>query len=562
MSSPPIPMPKMIWQVLQARQIQSLPEIQQVFSPQLKELSNPYSLDQMDLAVDRLSRAYQKGEKICLYADFDLDGTSGLALLKRGLELLGFENLVHYQPSRLSEGYGLHSRVLEKLKAQGVHVVVTIDVGITALEAALRAQELGLDLIVTDHHLPKESLPEALALVNPNKGTCGSGLGHLCGAGVAFYLFLALKMRFQKEGWLRSEVNSKELLDCFAIGTLTDMVPLRAENRVLVKHGLVELAKTRRPGLKSLLKALNLWGRPLSAQDVAIRFAPKLNALSRMERGILPLDLFLIESEEQAQALVDQVIQNNADRVAFQAAAESLAEERAQDLLMSSSPSCLFVWDESFHPGVVGLVATRLAQKFSLPSFVGALRDGMIVGSARGTGQEPGVLLGLESSSQFLERFGGHAQAAGFELDPAKAEGFAGALEEYYQSIAQAGKGSSEVTYFDASGRLAEITPSFMRWYEGLGPFGAQFELPLFHLEELEIRSLRELRGGHIKLELADRNFSQVRKEALWFSPPPSHPLLRSQGLEPGRTLEVLAHPQWNYFNGSQSLQLVLEDLR
>ncbi len=555
-------MPSLIWQILQSRRIESQDDIQRLFSPQLKQLRSPLSLDQMEAAVARLCSAYEKREKVCLYADFDLDGTSGLALLKRGLEILGFENLCHYQPRRLSEGYGLHVSALESLKAQGVQLVVTIDLGITALDGAQRAQQLGLDLIITDHHLPKEQLPQAVALVNPNKGTCPSGMGHLCGAGVAFYLFLALKMKFQERGWVKSEINSKELLDCFVIGTLTDMVPLVEENRVLVKHGLVELARTQRPGLRALLKNLGLWGRPLSAQDVAIRFAPKLNALSRMEQGIFPIDLFFLKSDAEAEEMVAQVVQNNEERVALQAAAEALAEERVLALQAESgeTPPCLLVWDESFHPGVVGLVATRLAQKFSRPSFVGALREGMIVGSARGTGLEPGVLAGLERASSALERFGGHAQAAGFEIHPDRVGELFAQLCDFYQS--QKSCEGAEVEYYDASGRLPEVTPQMMKWYEGLGPFGAEFELPRFHLDELEVKSLRELRGGHLKLELADRSWSQVRMEALWFSPPPQHQALRSEGLRPGRPVEVLAHPQWNYFNGKQTLQLILEDIR
>ena len=222
--------------------------IDSLFSAKLKDLKNPFSLHDMDKAVARLCEAFEKNEKICVYADFDLDGTSGLALLVRGFEMLGFKNVEGYQPLRLQEGYGVHAHAIEKLQASGVDLVVTVDVGITAFEALERAAELGLDVIVTDHHQPKDQMPKALAVVNPNKGFCDSGLGYLSGVGVGFYLFLALKMEFQKRGWLIGEVDSKELLDCFVIGTLTDMVPLIHENRALVKHGLKAQEVTKRPG--------------------------------------------------------------------------------------------------------------------------------------------------------------------------------------------------------------------------------------------------------------------------------------------------------------------------
>ncbi|MGZ3798449.1 MAG: single-stranded-DNA-specific exonuclease RecJ, partial [Pseudobdellovibrionaceae bacterium] len=282
--------PPLIGQILASRGFSDSSQVDKFLFPKLTSLKEPLLLKGMDQAVARLGQAALHKEKVCIYADFDLDGTSGLALLKLGMQALGFADVIHYQPKRLSEGYGFHAHAVEELHKQGVTLIVTVDVGITANPAVEKAQALGIDVILTDHHLPGAVLPPAFVIVNPNQKSDDSGLGYLCGAGVAFYLLRALKRYFFDHPTLpKNNFDLKEVLDFFTIATLTDMVPLLEDNRVLVKHGLLKLSETRRPGLRALLAELGLENRPLTSQDVAIRFAPKLNALSRMECGILPI---------------------------------------------------------------------------------------------------------------------------------------------------------------------------------------------------------------------------------------------------------------------------------
>lgn len=567
-------MPQLLWQLLISRNLTEPEIIQEFLSPSLKTLTNPYSLSNMDKAVGRLIEAFKKQERICLYGDYDLDGTSGLALLKRALESLGFQDLILFQPRRLSDGYGLHAHLMPEFYEQGVKLLVTVDVGITAIEAVDEASRLGIDVIITDHHLPKEELPRALAIVNPNKGSCESGLGHLCGAGVAYYLFLALKMEMSQQNLLTGAIDPKEVLDCFVIGTLTDMVPLVAENRVLVKHGLKVLAKTERPGLRELMKSLALWGRDLTSQDVAIRFAPKLNALSRMEQSILPLDIFLEEQEEKARELMAQVLANNDLRVELQKQAESLAFEMVENL---GFDQFIWLWSEEFHKGVVGLVATKLVQKYGVPAFVASVQASkeesggrVLVGSARMPDHlSLNLLKAFESAQSVLEKFGGHAAAAGFELKMQNAEQFKVELAHFFANKDTGSLGGAdssaevkisaavETLTYDAVACLSDFNASFMSWYEALGPFGVGFEAPLFLLEGVELSSMRTLKGGHYKLGLKD-GFYQL--EALWFSPPEGHPALRL-GLSLGDGLKLLVEPQWNFFAGRKSLQLLVKDL-
>ncbi len=548
-------MPHLIWQLLKTRGFVDHTVIQNWLTPSLKDLRDPMSLVDMPKAVDRLVQAFENNEKICIYADYDLDGTSACALLKQALIWMGYQNVFHYQPSRLKEGYGLHNEAIKRLKDEhDITLMVTVDLGITAVEEVDYAKTLGIDVIVSDHHLPKETLPRAVAVVNPNSGLCVAGLGHLCGTGVAFYIVLALKRALVAQGLLKTDFDPKQLLDCFAIGTLTDMVPLIEENRVLVKHGMIQLAQTKRPGLKALLRALDLWGKPLTSQDVAIRFAPKLNALSRLEMGIRPLDLYLVETDKEAESLVERVLLNNQSRVEFQKAAEAEAFAYAKE---NPPTSCIFVYSNNFHRGVVGLVATKLCQEYKLPAFVGSVGpNGQIVGSVRMPDASGlSALEAMEFAQDHLIQFGGHAAAAGFELKEETAEAFRAKLTEHFDKKKL--EPSSRCWYYDCEAELGDLNPVFMNWYEHLSPFGTQNQPPVFCLRNLRLSQVKELKGGHYRLTFADS--AQITRNGIWFSPPKGHPAAKN--LKAGMQVSVLVEPQWNYFNGSKTLQFLVQDL-
>lgn len=556
-AQPPSGIPRLIWQVMNARGFESEDAIQKWLSPSLKILRDPFVLTDMEKAVRRLVQARIQQEPVVIYADYDLDGTSGLALLLKAFEWLGFSDVSYYQPKRLTEGYGLHKEAVQKLHEQGRRLLVSVDLGITAVDVVEFANDLGMDVIITDHHLPKEILPPALAVVNPNRGNCQSGLSHLCGTGVAFYLSLALRRALLEEGLIEEGFDPKALLDCFVIGTLTDMVPLIDENRVLVKHGLLQLAQTKRPGLRVLMQALGLWGNPLTSQDVAIRFAPKLNALSRMEMGIQPIDLYLVDNETEAHRLVERVLSNNQTRQASQKSAEA----EAMDFVRANPPrNSIFVYSKNFHRGVVGLVATKLCQEFGLPTFVGSLseEDGIITGSARmPEGRGLNALDAMATASGVLEQFGGHAVAAGFELKETGAEEFRDKLDEFFAS--QLVQSEPRTWIYDAEATLADLNPGFMTWYEHMSPFGAQFAPPVFYVRGVRLQGARALKGGHFRLTLSEG--PQLSRVALWFAPPKAHPLAQIDQGGPER-VDVLVEPQWNYFNGKKTLQLLIQDIR
>lgn len=553
-------LPLLIQQFLFQRGFKEPEQIQKWIYPKMKDLADPFLLFGMTQAVERLIRARQLQEKICLYADFDLDGTSGLALASDGFKKLGFENIVLCQPKRLSDGYGVHSHLVDQLHSQGVTLVMTIDVGITAFEACEHAKALGIDVIITDHHQALEKLPLCHTLVNPNQVADTSGLGYLCGAGVAFYLLRALKRGFaQADMSDLDQLDLRSLLDCFCIATITDMVPLIGDNRVLVQQGMIELAKTKRAGLRALLDALDLSGRPLSSQDVAIRFAPKLNALSRMENGILPIDLYLVDDIKKAQEMVATVLENNMARVSLQGEGEA---EALMQLEKWPHTEFVYVSSEKFHRGVIGLIATKLSQKTNLPVFVGSKDEsGRVTGSARlPAGMKKSLVRALESSSQVLQRFGGHDAAAGFEVHADDEMKMIDLLKSYFIASALESdvveSQESSVLSFDLKLPLHEVQDGLMKWFDLLGPYGQSFEVPIFCVRDVVLREVKTLKGGHLKLRVECAQ-SKKTLDALYFSPPAD----RVESLpDPGSLLDLCGELQWNYFLGKKTIQLLLKD--
>lgn len=550
-----LPLPKVIKKLLFIKGITDLDKYEQLINPKLSSLADPYLLLNMKAAVERVYQSYLLQEKICVYADFDLDGSSGLALMKEGLEQLGFQNIICYQPKRLSQGYGFHAEVVEELSKENVKLIITIDVGITAHRAVATANLLKIDTIITDHHLPDDHLPEATFIVNPNQKACTSGLGYLCGAGVAFYFLRALARKFKEEKQESVQrLDLKKILDYLTLATLTDMVPLIKDNRTLVKFGLKQFETTDRPGFRHLLEHLNLSHRPLNAQDISIKFAPKLNALSRMENGILPIDLLTEKDSDKAAGLIGRVLENNEDRLQKQFDGETVAKKLVKE---QSEDDFVFIAAEEFHRGVVGIIATKVSQELNKPAFIGALNpeDGNVVGSCR---LPPNSLLHLieimkSAESKFL-RFGGHQMAAGFEFKYTDLEEIRQLFRGYFKELK---KGTTIFTkFYDVGIQWEELNEKTMTYLDQLGPFGQSFDLPLFNLQDSIVQSVRVLKGGHLKLSLSNVAKTQ-NAEALLFSPPMDR-LFYEELI--GLRCDVIAELQWNYYFG-RKIQLLVKDI-
>lgn len=549
-------LPLAITRLLLGRGFNNFTEAKNFLYPQLKELKDPFSIAGMKIAVDRMVNAFINSEKICIYADFDLDGTSGLALLKSGLESLGFKNLICYQPKRLSEGYGFHASAVEDLARAGAQVIITVDVGITSSAACQRAKELGIDVILTDHHLPSGELPKAYVVVNPNQKSCDSKLGYLCGAGVAFYFLRALKRSFfENESLPKNEFDLKSVLDLFTIATLTDMVPLIEDNRVLVKHGLIELQKTKRPGLRTLIDELGLSKKVLTSQDVGMKIAPKINALSRMETEVLARDLYFANSIEDSKAIVSQVMKNNSDRVQKQTEAEAEAIDLLKDW---DKESFIFVVSKNFHRGILGLVATKLVQIYNKPCFVGSLseEDGVVVGSARTpNGSEISLVNALEAAAKGLNRFGGHSAAAGFEMFIKNQSEVVTSLNNYFTNMKLGNE--KKIVEYDTDILASEITAEFLEWHDFLGPFGTGFPVPLFRLTQAKVIEVKDLKGGHLRLELQSKQSERIKNVMLFNPSTENSQMIVNKNSE----FDFLLELQWNYFLGKKTIQALVKDV-
>lgn len=526
------------------------------FNLKLSDLKSPLCLKGMDKAVERLGRAFKTQEPLCVYGDFDLDGTSGLALLYEGLTQMGYSNVLTYQPLRLKEGYGFHAWAVDDLAAQGVKVIVTVDVGITAFAAINRARELGIDVIVTDHHLPSQGLPEAYCIINPNQGGCPSDLGYLSGAGVGFYLIRGLMRYLMDQGLAEPKPQLlQNLLEFVVIATITDMVPMRGDNRPLVRAGLKQLSQTQRAGLRAMLEMTNLLGRNLSAQDVAIRLAPKLNALSRMELGLKPVDILLESDPARAKELMQKVSEQNGMRVQLQQEGERLAQLKLES---QAEHDFIFVFDPSFHRGVIGLIATKIAKDFGKPTYIGSLdEEGRITGSARLPDSYPvGLTEALSSASKVLSRFGGHFAAAGFELERSHIPEFEKSLSEFYQKAKN--QDFKRVIEYDFDLEPTQVSLETIDQLRSLEPFGQGFEAPVFGLRKLVTTQVKELKGGHLKVFFSPVHGPNQKIEGLGFGLQQDlADLLRSS-----KPKDLLVEIQRNDFNGNSTAQVRIVDAK
>ncbi len=548
-----------VTQFLAARGFKDSESVHAFLFYNLKNLKDPLTLLGMEKALQRLTLAKQNQEAICIYGDFDMDGTPALALMYRGLRGLGFKNIFYCQPDRHTDGYGFHFHLaLKFIEQNNVKVFITVDVGITDVESVEKVQALGVDVILTDHHQVLDQTPQAYCIVNPNQPNCTSGLGFLCGTGVGFYLIMALRRHLKQQNLLENEFDIKSLLDCFAIGTVADLVPIVEENRILVKHGLKVLEKTSMPGIRLLLDALKMNDKMLRAQDVAIRFVPKLNSLTRLDVELKPIDIFMVEDPAKAALMVQTVLKNNEHRVALLGEAEELLEamvvqKQLNSESTSTEPNVLFFWSEHFHKGLVGLLATQLVNRFQRPAFVGALtKKGVIVGSARApNGSSVSVLKALQASSKCLNKFGGHPAAAGFELNPEKASDFESSLAQALHQTADVEMSQIYDLQLDFHG-----IQSFMKSWDDLEPFGQHFPTPVFRVDGLKAQKVTTMKQAHLKTSFADpRGFLM---ECVWFFPPDLE-FFKDAGK---KTFSILCEPQWNEFMGSRRIQLLLKDIK
>lgn len=526
-------------------------EAARFLAPSLDHLLDPERLTDLPQAADRLLRAAAGRERVAIHGDYDVDGITSTVILRRALELLGAD-VVHFIPDRLRDGYGLQPATVERLHAEGARVIVSVDCGIRAAEAAQRARDLGLDLIITDHHEPDRTLPQALAVVNPKRHDCPYPDKHLAGVGVALKLVQALCRRAGRDAWLPAFIKVA------AIGTLADVVPLVGENRVIAKHGLEMLSRgPHKVGLRALLEVAGLTGKSLDSYHIGFVLAPRINAAGRMATPDIATRLLLASDEAlapEAQALAQQLEAENTRR--RQEEQDITAQARR---MVDSDPSIgahgvLVVAGEGWHRGVIGIVASKLVDAFYRPAIVLSIEDGIAHGSCRSV---PGfdMLAALESCAPLLTRFGGHRQAAGLQLDADRLKEFREAITAHAADALQPDDLRPHL-YIDAPLPLSALTDELSAELARLAPFGPSNPRPVFSTGPVSLAGTpRRMKERH--LSMVCRQDAHTLRAVAWNAADREAELVAARD-----ALELAFALETNTFRGQTTLELRLEDFR
>ena len=474
-----------------------------------EELSDPMLLTDMDKACARILEAIDKEQTIVVYGDYDVDGVTATALLYQHLKGMG-ASVKCMLPSREGDGYGLSKNAIQSIHDKGCQLIVTVDNGISALEEAEFAASLGVDLIVTDHHLPHDALPKAVAVVDPRRADDHSPFKGLCGAGVAFKLCAAL-----------DGCPPEEMLDycgdLAAVGTVADVMPLTGENRTLVKAGLKLLQQTDRPGISALLEEVGLEGKPITAENVSYAIAPRINAAGRMDNAVTALQLVLCEDEERAAELAHKLNEINVARQETEQEIVKAAQKQLDAEPAILEDRVILIWGRDWHPGVIGIVASRLVEKTGRPVIVVSVDEH---GEGKGSGRSvQGFNLHecIASCEDILLRFGGHAMAAGLSVREENLPELRRRLNEW--AARECAVLFTPPLECDLSIHLDRITVESVRRLEQLAPYGAENPTPVFVLEKAVIDGIFSVsEGKHCRLRLRQGNASIY---AVWFGMPP-----------------------------------------
>ncbi|MEO6052368.1 MAG: single-stranded-DNA-specific exonuclease RecJ, partial [Pyrinomonadaceae bacterium] len=517
----------------------------QFLNPSPEHLHEPFLLKGMREAVDRIQKAVENKEKIMIWGDYDVDGTTGTVLLRKMLKMLGSESTFHI-PNRFSEGYGINSPALEQAKKDGVSLVISVDCGTTSVTEVAYANSIGLDMIITDHHLQKsgDPMPDAVAIVNPNQPGCPYPDKNLAGVGVAFKLAHALL----REKGLEQEVPG--FLKIAAIGTVADVMNLTGENRAIVALGLRDLTKTDNLGLKALMEVSDCRS-DMTSMHIGFRIGPRINAAGRMDVAKHVVELLEAEDFTKARQLAGILDSRNRERQQVQQKITELALFETEGI---TEQHFVVVAGEGWHQGVIGLAASRITEKLHRPTIVLTLKDGVGHGSARSIPNFH-LLHALESCGELFEKFGGHAAAAGMAMKEENIPLLRDKLNEYAVSLLSADD-LIPVLKIDALVTSQSLTLDLVEQFSKFEPFGAGNPKPLFVTRDLILRDEPfVMKDKHLKLKLTGDSNKQF--EAVWWDG-----VERSKGqtLKPNSRIELAYVAETNTWQGNTRLQLVVED--
>ncbi|MCZ6627591.1 MAG: single-stranded-DNA-specific exonuclease RecJ [SAR324 cluster bacterium] len=538
----------LVGELLLRRGLDSPESVRRFLEPSLEHPHDPFLMMGMDAAATRIVQALADGEKILISGDYDVDGITSTSLLAQFLGAAGCSNLETFIPSRFAHGYGLTAKAVDTLLERQPKLVITVDNGITALDEVRRLHEGGVETIITDHHLPRAEGVPAGIVVNPRQAGCAYPFKGISGCGVAFKLVTALRKLLREEGWWnaqRPEPNLKHYLDLVAIGTVADVVPLLDENRVFVRYGLEVLNRgANRPGVAALLAVCRI-KREITARTIAYQIAPRINAAGRMSEGGLAVELLLAEAPSRAEELALRLDEENRNR----RSKEELMLKEAVELLSGEKDTArqaIVVASPEFHEGIIGIIASRLVERYHCPVVVCAESGESYKGSARTV---PGINVSeaITECAHLLQEYGGHAGAAGCKLSRER-------LQEFREAFAaacsrQAGSGGQAAEVLDGALAPREISPELVAQIASMAPFGHDNEEPTFLLDGVHLEAPPEvLAGRHLKWKLGPG-----MEMVAWGA---------AGNIESDPALRFRVKLGFNEYRGNRKIQLTVEDVR
>ena len=550
--------------LLVQRGIDNAEAARRFFNPQLADLHDPFLMKDMERAVERIEQAVREGEKIMVYGDYDVDGTTAVALVYKFLRKIGHQNLSFYIPDRYTEGYGISVKGIDHAARKGVTLVIALDCGIKATEKVVYAKSKGVDFIICDHHLPAEEIPQAVAVLDPKRNDCSYPFDELSGCGVGFKLVQAYAMR---NGIPFAEIES--LLDLLVVSIASDIVPLTGENRILAYYGLKRLNDRPSKGLQSIIKICGLDKHCITIDDIVFKIGPRINAAGRMRMdendenaapsgGHAAVEL-LVESHESVAKEFGHIIDSfNRDRKSIDRNVTQEAHEYIESNPELKQRKSTVVYNPKWMKGIVGIVASRLIETYYRPTVVLTMSNGLVTGSARSV---PGFDLyqAVESCSDLLENFGGHMYAAGLTMKPENVEEFTRRFNDYVERNIDPDMLVPQVD-IDSELLFSDITPSFRRDLNRFQPFGPGNAAPVFAtygtVSHGEVK-LVGLGGEHLRADLMQHQKPNTSIQSIAFQQPACFEWLRS-----GNAVDVCYQIVENHYRGNVTAQLRIKDMK
>ena len=538
-------------QILINRNITDLQTAQRYLNPSLHDLHSPFLMKDMKEGVARMIRALQGGEKVAIYGDYDADGITALAILYRFLHEI-HDRVMYYIPDRVDEGYSLNRTAIDRLKAQDVRLIVTVDCGVSDREEIEYARTQGIDTIVLDHHEVPAALPAASAVINPNRSDCPFPFKHLAGVGIVFNFLIALRGGLRNIGFWsdRTYPNLRDYLDLVALGTIGDLSPLVDENRIFARIGLELLNEDRRVGLKALRDTAGLGNTVIDSGVASFALIPRINAAGRVGTPDDAVRLLLTEDPVEAQRIAARLDSCNRERQRLEKTIFDEIMARIHSMGDAKEKGALVLASPEWHPGVIGIVASRVVDRFYRPTILISLKDGIGKGSGRSIA-EFNLYEGLKLCDPLLISYGGHRYAAGISVK----EGDIEKLSEVLGDIVKEGLVVQELiqeTHIDAQCSLNQITHDLVSQFDRLAPFGTRNPEPIICTRNIQVSYPTVVGNKHLKMRVYGDG---VSCSSIWFNRGDY-----AQNVE-GVRLDIAFTPQINYWNGSSNIQLKVRDI-